>query len=194
MSTTRISAPPLRVSAWFNTEDAITLDALRGRVVVLHAFQMLCPACVSHGLPQAAKVHRLFSRDDVVVLGLHTVFEHHAAMAPHALEAFLHEYRVPFPVGVDEPAAAGGIPATMQAYGLRGTPSLVVIYRQGAVRFEHFGVIDDMQLGALLGMLVSEDGPATRPVADATPSAAPATPSATPATGPCTDTHCALPG
>ena len=44
----------------------------------------------------------------------------------------------------------------MHAYGLRGTPSLVVIDRQGMVRVNHFGQIDDMQLGALLSTLVSE--------------------------------------
>ena len=149
-------APPLNVLQWFNTDAPITLDALHGRVVVLHAFQMLCPGCVAYGIPQAKRVHQLFAQNDVKVLGLHTVFEHHAAMEPHALKAFLHEYRVAFPVGVDLPATHGPIPATMHAYGLRGTPSLVVIDRQGMVRVNHFGQIDDMQLGALLSTLVSE--------------------------------------
>lgn len=47
-------APPLQVSEWLNTPQPISLAPLRGRVVVLHAFQMLCPACVAHGLPPAA--------------------------------------------------------------------------------------------------------------------------------------------
>ncbi len=53
-------APELQVSQWLNTLRSITLAELRGRVVVLHAFQMLCPGCVSHGLPQAAAIHELF--------------------------------------------------------------------------------------------------------------------------------------
>jgi hypothetical protein len=149
-------APPLHVSEWFNTDSPITLDALHGRAVVVHAFQMLCPGCVAHGLPQAMKVHQLFPRSQVVVLGLHTVFEHHDAMGPNALKAFLHEYRVAFPVGVDRPATDHPVPTTMQAYGLRGTPSLVVIDRSGRVRLNHFGHLDDLQLGALLGTLQSE--------------------------------------
>ena len=44
----------------------------------------------------------------------------------------------------------------MQAYGLRGTPSLVVIDRQGFIRLHHFGSLDDLQIGVLLGRLVSE--------------------------------------
>ncbi|QEI08310.1 redoxin domain-containing protein [Pigmentiphaga aceris] len=160
-------APELDVLQWFNTDTAPTLASLRGRVVVLHAFQMLCPGCVSHGLPQAMKIHHAFSRQDVQVLGLHTVFEHHAAMAPHALQAFLHEYRIAFPVGVDRPLADGPVPSTMQTYALRGTPSLVVIDRQGVVRLNHFGLIDDLPLGALIGTLVAEQGRATALSSDA---------------------------
>lgn len=156
MNSVGSSAQPLRVSQWFNTAAPISLDALRGRVIVMHAFQMLCPGCVAHGLPQAMKVHNSFPHSEVVVLGLHTVFEHHEAMGPNALKAFLHEYRIPFPVGVDLPAVDHPVPTTMQAYGLRGTPSLVVIDCEGIVRLNHFALMDDLQLGALLGTLLSE--------------------------------------
>lgn len=116
-------APELQVEQWVNTDAPITLAGLRGRVVVLHAFQMLRPGCVLHAIPQARRLlHELARGSDLVVLGLHTVFEHHAAMTPVALKAFLHEYRVTFPVAVDD----GGIPMTMAAYGLRGTPSTIL--------------------------------------------------------------------
>jgi peroxiredoxin len=159
MLKTQTPAPPLQVSEWLNTDTPITLDALRGRVVVLHAFQMLCPGCVAQGLPQAMRVHQLFPSSEVVVLGLHTVFEHHDIMGPNALKVFLHEYRIAFPVAVDQPAKQHPVPATMQAYGLRGTPSLVVIDRSGRVRLNHMGHLDDLQLGALLGTLLSEPAP-----------------------------------
>ena len=149
-------APALQVSGWFNVEAPISLESLRGRVVLLHAFQMLCPACLSHGLPQARRVHELFSADQVAVIGLHTVFEHHAVMGPDALEVFIDEYRWPFPIGVDATADDGGpIPLTMRALNLRGTPSLVLLDREGRICFEHFGAMDDMALGALIGELVA---------------------------------------
>ncbi|KNZ32714.1 MAG: alkyl hydroperoxide reductase [Methylibium sp. NZG] len=151
-----VIAPELQVSRWFNTTEPITLPSLRGRVVLLHAFQMLCPACVSHGLPQAQRVHRLFPREQVAVVGLHTVFEHHAAMGPDALAAFIHEYRWPFPIGVDLPAPQGGVPTTMGQLALRGTPSLVLLDREGAVRMHHFGAVDDLALGAVIGQLLAE--------------------------------------
>jgi hypothetical protein len=149
-------APPLQTSLWLNSPTSLTLDSLRGRVVVLHTFQMLCPGCVSHGLPQALRIHALFPPDRVAVLGLHTVFEHHDVMGPQSLRVFLDEYRIPFPVGVDQADPGSPVPLTMRAYGLRGTPSVVVFDPQGRVRLSHFGQIDDLQLGALIGQLLAE--------------------------------------
>ena len=82
-------APEIAVSRWFNTSEPLTLSGLRGRPVLLHAFQMLCPGCVAHGTPQTQRAFDLFKHSDLQVIGLHTVFEHHAAMTPVSLEAFL---------------------------------------------------------------------------------------------------------
>lgn len=150
-------APELQVSRWFNTTQPITLRSLRGRVVLLHAFQMLCPACISHGLPQAKRVHELFPREQVAVIGLHTVFEHHAVMGPDALDVFIHEYRWPFPIGIDMPGPdGGGVPRTMRELALQGTPSALLLDRGGRVRLHHFGATDDMTLGAMIGQLLAE--------------------------------------
>ncbi len=151
-------APPLAVSRWFNTDAAINLDDLAGQVVAIEAFQMLCPGCVSHGLPQAQRIASSFA-GEVTVLGLHTVFEHHNAMGPVSLEAFLHEYRIGFPVGVDTHDRPGGTPITMARYQLRGTPSLILIDRAGRVRLNAFGHVDDLNLGATLARLIDEPPP-----------------------------------
>lgn len=150
-----VLAPELDVEQWFNTDAEITLDSLRGRVVVVEAFQMLCPGCVAHGLPQARRVHETFGAD-LTVLGLHTVFEHHAAMTPVSLQAFLHEYQITFPVGVDRHEVGYDAPVTMRRFGLRGTPSLVVMDRAGCIRTSNFGQVEDLSLGALLAHLLDE--------------------------------------
>lgn len=151
------AAPDWQVSQWFNTPSPLSLAQLRGRVVLLHAFQMLCPGCVSHGVPQAERVHRDFAAHGVTVVGLHTVFEHHAAMMPVALEAFLHEYRITHPVGVDVAGPDGApIPLSMRRYGLQGTPSLMLIDQAGRLRLHEFGQIDDLRLGVVLGQLLAE--------------------------------------
>ena len=166
MQSANNTAPELAVTRWFNTPDNPTLADLRGEVVVIETFQMLCPGCVSHGLPQAKRIQQNFG-DDITLLGLHTVFEHHDAMTPVSLEAFLHEYRITFPVGVDAPAPGATTPITMGRYRLRGTPSLVVIDRAGSIRLNAFGHIEDLAVGASLARLIDEPRP--NPDADRDP-------------------------
>ncbi|MCU0967435.1 MAG: TlpA family protein disulfide reductase [Rubrivivax sp.] len=146
--------PEWQVSAWLNTPQPLTLKGLRGKVVLLHTFQMLCPGCVAYGLPQAERARQLFPASELAVVGLHTVFEHHAVMNVAALRAFVHEYRWSFPIGVDDPDGQSGPSLTMARYGLRGTPSCIVLDRQGRVQLHHLGQIDDLALGARLGRLI----------------------------------------
>ena len=87
MSLTTAHPPELQVSEWLNTPEPLSLAALRGQVVVVHAFQMLCPGCVAHGLPQAKRLTQVFAGRDLAVIGMHTVFEHHAVMTPAASDA-----------------------------------------------------------------------------------------------------------
>lgn len=144
------------VSQWFNASAPVTLPQLRDKVVVLHAFQMLCRGCVLHGTPQALKVAQIFPADRVAVIGLHTVFEHHEAMTPISLKAFIHENRIGFPVGVDmADEATFPIPRTMAHYDMRGTPSLLLFDKLGKLRQHVFGQIDDMALGAEIAMLAA---------------------------------------
>lgn len=148
-------APPLVTSDWLNTPTPLDIEDFRGRVLVIEAFQMLCPGCVAHGLPQAQRIAQAFPTDQVAVIGLHTVFEHHEAQGSRAaLAAFTHEYRLTFPIGIDR--QEGRVPVTMSAYGLQGTPTLIVVDRRGFRRFQRVGHVDDLALGAVLGSLLAE--------------------------------------
>jgi thiol-disulfide isomerase/thioredoxin len=146
-----VPAPELDVSEWIGAPSS--LESLRGKVVLIEAFQMLCPGCIRYGLPQAQRVQQLFP--DVAVVGLHTVFEHHAVTGPDALKVFLSEFGIRFPVGIDRHDARA-IPVTMERYQLQGTPSTLVIDRAGRLRLSHFGALDDLALGGVLGRLLGE--------------------------------------
>ena len=172
------AAPPLVTSGWINSPAPLDIPDFAGRVLVLHAFQMLCPGCVDQALPQVQRVMRAFPADKVAVVGLHSVFEHREAQGSReALAAFAHEYRLDFPIGID--LQDQRIPATMRAYDMQGTPTLVVIDRQGLRRFQRFGHVDDLTLGSVLGSLLAEPAQAA-PAADA-------------ASGACDDEGCAIP-
>jgi hypothetical protein len=109
-------------------------------------------------------VHDRFAGPDLTVIGLHTVFEHHGAMRPQSLAAYLHEFRITMPVAVDRPAAAphDPIPLTMAAYAMQGTPSLVLIDRAGLIRHHLFGAVDELDLGAHLARLLDEPAASNR--------------------------------
>jgi hypothetical protein len=176
-------APAWQTTDWLNTPEPLSLAGLRGSVVLLHAFQMLCPGCVARGLPQAMRVAELFAGAPLAVVGLHTVFEHHEAMQRPSLQAFLHEYKIRFPVGIDAPGADGApTPRTMKAYAMRGTPTTILIDAQGRLRQQVFGAHDDLLLGAEIARLLIE--------AEATPRARPEVDEAPRSTAGCDDGQC----
>lgn len=151
------AAPELQTSGWLNTPQPLTLASLRGKVVVLHTFQILCPGCVQAGIPQAQRISQEFDPDRVAVIGLHTVFEHHSVMGRDALEVFVHEYRLRFPIGIDKyDGEPRGIPLTMRAYQMQGTPTLILIDKAGHIRLHKFGHVSDLSVGFSIGALLSE--------------------------------------
>ncbi len=152
--------PELAVSGWLNAAEPLSLAKLKGRVVVLVAFQMLCPACVEHALPQAKRLRARFNPSQVAIIGLHSVFEHHHAMTPAALEVFVSEYKLPFPVAIDLPDGDNP-PHTMTAYQMQGTPTLLLFDRAGRLRRHYFGRPDDIMLAAeIMAMAIEEKGAA----------------------------------
>jgi hypothetical protein len=151
-----LPAPAWTIAHWLNTQTPLSVEALRGKVIFAVAFQMLCPGCVSQGLPQAQRVRAAFDPRELAVIGLHTVFEHHKAQGSReALAAFLHEYRIDFPVGLDAQAGAG-VPVTMHAYQMQGTPTTILIDRDGRLRMQKFGHFEDLHLGAVIASLIGE--------------------------------------
>ncbi len=128
----------LSVDRWFNTPAGP--PDLSGQVVVLYAFQMLCPMCVEEATPLMNRLYGRLNRVQAQVIGLHTVFENHDAMRPDALGGYLRRAGVRFPVGVDEHEATDDAPVTMRRLLLMGTPSIVTVDRRGEVRERLFGV------------------------------------------------------
>jgi len=148
--------PELSVSGWLNAPGQLSLERLRGRVVVVVAFQMLCSGCVEHAIPQAKRLCAKFNPNEVAIIGLHSVFEHHNAMSPEALEVFVSEFKLPFPVAIDQPDG-DGMPLTMAAYQMQGTPTFLIFDRAGRLRRHYFGKPDDIMLSAELMALAIED-------------------------------------
>lgn len=155
------SPPELEASAWFNAETPPTLASLKGKVVVVAAFQQHCPGSLRHGLPQAARLAEAFNDDEVTVIGLNTPFEQTDKQDKAALESFVAEHGLSFPVALDR-VNGDSLPRTMEAYEIQGTPSVLVFDRQGRLRRHYLGQVDDLRLGAEVMALTIESRDAPR--------------------------------
>lgn len=155
------SPPELEAAAWFNAETPPALKSLKGKVVVLAAFQQHCPGSLKHGLPQAQRMAAAFSDDEVAVIGLNTPFEQTDKQGTAALEAFVAEQGLTFPVALDT-ADGKSLPKTMEAYEIQGTPTVLIFDRQGRLRRHYLGQVDDLRLGAEVMALTIEARDAPR--------------------------------
>lgn len=134
-------------SEWINSEP-VRLNGPDTSLNLIVVFQMLCPACVIHSIPQVKKAQLIFSEVGVQFIGLHSVFEHHHAMTSEHLRVFLHEFRVDFPVAVDARNGDSRVPMTMERYQFRGTPTTLIVSRSGEILQHYFGVQGDMEFAA----------------------------------------------
>lgn len=143
----------LSVDKWLNIDGNYDIDSFQGKIILVYAFQMLCPGCVLNTIPQANKIDRMFSGKKLQVIGLHTVFEHHQAMTEISLTAFLYEYHVTFPVAIDNPGKSGPIPEIMKKYRMQGTPTIILFDKTGKLIMQRFGHIEDLEMGTIIGRL-----------------------------------------
>jgi hypothetical protein len=67
-------------------------------------------------------------------------------VGPEALKVFINEFRLPLPVGVDRRLDGDGMPETMKAYQLQGTPTTIVIDQHGEILIQYFGALDTEEL------------------------------------------------
>ena len=202
-------APELQLDTWLQGE-ASTLSDHLGKVVLIEVFQVNCTGCFVHALPEAIRLHSLFAREDLTVLGVATAFENFdintldnlkrlietGEMVGEPLRQlantdYLHgnklDYRLPFPVAMDKLTKykqviteekilafiESQIPdfrnwheakqasirqqaleylkakthhaLTFETYQLQGTPSYILIDKQGILRDVSFGMATHLE-------------------------------------------------
>jgi hypothetical protein len=197
------TAPNLIVSEWIQGRPT-NIDKERGNVVLVEVFQVNCPGCFTHGIPQAIDMYMKYHDGGLRVLGVATAFEDFDKNTLDNLKLLLTtgevigapsrilaesgrlrpgnklSYKIPFPVGMDTLLTFGplthdkvmdfieaNIPdfrsyikkdresiyaqvqhylkrkqfsaKTFEEYGLGGTPSAILIDKNGVLRQTVFG-------------------------------------------------------
>jgi thiol-disulfide isomerase/thioredoxin/sugar lactone lactonase YvrE len=160
-ATGRVRAPELRGSGgWINTDTALSLRDLRGRVVVLDFWTFCCINCL-HVAEELRPLEERFG-NRLVVIGVHSPkFPHESDHA--AVERAVARHRIMHPV-LDDPDLE-----TWQQYGVRAWPTLVVIDPDGYVVATASGEGNGQALGGVIEQLLEGRvdlavGPAFTPV------------------------------
>jgi methionine-R-sulfoxide reductase len=127
-------APEIRgVDGWVNTAP-LTLAKLRGKVVVVHFFTFGCINCV-HNQPACKDWHDRFSRQGVVVVGVHTPETAGEKNVESVRNAFRQQ-------GIEYPVAVDNKKENWTAWANNMWPSVYLIDKEGYVRYWWYGELN----------------------------------------------------
>jgi cytochrome c biogenesis protein CcdA/thiol-disulfide isomerase/thioredoxin len=159
------SAPDFTgVSQWLNT-DALSLDALRGKVVLIDFWTYSCINCL-RTLPHLEEWDKQYRSKGLVIVGVHTpefAFEHDVGNVRAAVEK----------LGVRYPVALDNDYKTWNAYSNEFWPAEYLLDQEGHVRHIHYGEGEYEKTEQDIRLLLRAGGSAALPTPvrehDATP-------------------------
>jgi thiol-disulfide isomerase/thioredoxin len=127
-------APAWRNKSWLNTERPLTIESLKGRVVLLNFWVFTCYNC-TNTVPSLVDFDGKYRNRGLTIIGVHTPEfppysgEHDKGNLQRALE----KYHIEYPVTQDNDTR------TWDLYGIRYWPSFVLIDKRGQIRYEGAG-------------------------------------------------------
>ena len=132
---------------WIGTERPLSLEDLRGKVVLLDFLTFGCINCL-HVIPDLKELEERHP-DELVVIGVHSAkFEHERGT--EAIRAFARRYGILHPMVNDHRFEI------WDAYGIRAWPSFVLIDPEGEVAGRHVGEGVLAALGDRIDALIME--------------------------------------
>jgi thiol-disulfide isomerase/thioredoxin len=130
----RIPAPSWSNESWLNVAKPVTLESLKGKVVLLNFWVFTCYNC-TNTVPSLVDFDRRYRPQGLVLIGIHTpefppyAGEHDKANVARALKRYWIEY----------PNAQDNDSKTWKLYGIRYWPSFVLIDKKGEIRYQGAG-------------------------------------------------------
>jgi cytochrome c biogenesis protein CcmG/thiol:disulfide interchange protein DsbE len=126
--------------------EPLTLEAFRGRVVVINFWASWCyPACYEEA-PALARAWHAYKDRGVMIVGIDIQDKEEAA------RKFLNQFGLTFP---NAPDPMGRVSVD---YGVYGVPETFFIDRAGRVRWKHVGAVTDGMVQERIETLLGERG------------------------------------
>lgn len=159
------AAPELLVEKWALPGEATPprLSALKGKVVAMLFFQATCRSCHNVGFPLMQEIEKqLGANPDLTTLYLQTTFEAHGENTFDAGRATVAKYGLKGPFAQDRRMPGSIVPATFQRFRAGMSPWIVIVDREGVVRYSGYPDYRNKTL-ALLRDLLGVPQPAASP-------------------------------
>ena len=146
----RMHAPalPSAPSAWLNTAAPMSLEALRGNVVVLDFWTTCCINCL-HVLPELAAVEARFAGRPVAVIGVHAPKFTAEKDRERVIQAVARH-------GVRHPVVMDPEHDLWKQYTVRSWPTVMVLDVAGRIAFNQSGEVDRGTLFRVIEGLLEE--------------------------------------
>ncbi|MEP6571339.1 MAG: redoxin domain-containing protein [Gemmatimonadota bacterium] len=127
-------APAWKNQSWLNADGPVTLESLRGRVVLLNFWVYTCYNC-TNTVPSLVNFDHKYREQGLTIIGIHTpefppyAGEHDKGNVARALKEH----------GIEYPNAQDNDDATWNLYRIQYWPSFVLIDKKGMIRYEGYG-------------------------------------------------------
>jgi len=149
-------APVLEEDDWLGSKPA-SLEALRGRAVLLFFWAHWCPDCKAEA-PVLAALKNTYGPKGLVLMGPTRLYGYAAGgeeAAPAAEKQYIDQVRRRYYAALaDMPVPLNA--ANFAIYGASTTPTLILIDRAGVVRFYHPGAVSEAELAGRIQAILRE--------------------------------------
>jgi cytochrome c biogenesis protein CcdA/thiol-disulfide isomerase/thioredoxin len=136
------------IEGWINSEP-LTMQALRGKVVVLDFWTYSCINCL-RTLPHVKAWYDAYRDDGLVIVGVHTP-EFAFEREPDNVRRAVSDHGIEYPVALDPNYG------TWQAWLNRYWPAKYFVDRRGHLRYAHFGEGNYEESERVIRRLLAED-------------------------------------
>ncbi|MGH3011317.1 MAG: cytochrome c biogenesis protein DipZ [Gaiellaceae bacterium] len=136
------------IEGWINSEP-LTMEELRGKVVVIDFWTYSCINCL-RTLPHVTAWDEAYRDEGLVIVGVHTP-EFAFEREPDNVRRAVREHGIEYPVALDPDYG------TWQAWLNRYWPAKYFVDRRGHIRYAHFGEGDYEESERVIRRLLAED-------------------------------------